>query len=448
MEEDGVAYVDSYGIPPHEEYEVEEDAINNEKEILIKDDDDGTASPFSSIFNLANTTVGAGIVAIPLTIHQAGLVLGLILVFIFGLLASYTLHLLLYSSTKTKKYSFKEIAIEAFGPIAGWLFELAIVLLTFGVCTVFVILISRTFPSLLESWTSAWKEGTHIISSKFLVTPLIMLVVVFPLASLEKIQFLGFTSFLAIGAILYLVIVVVIRFFQKMIVGGLPTEDIIWVNSDILSIINTFPTLIFAFGSHITLLPMYKELKNRTAQKMSIIVSSSTFICIAFYIVIGSSGYLQFANVFPFSDSIIDLYPNDDILVEISKFLLGVVVILSYPLVHYACRASLNNLLFSKVPDHWIKRLILTAVIVSATTFFGTVIREIVIVFGLIMTTAGISVCYLFPFAIYIKLETSWARRIPAIILSIVAVILSIICFVLAVIDMVKGIISLIPPFL
>ena len=155
MTEEGSAYVDEYGIPPHEEYEVEEEAINNEKDILIKDPE-GTASPISSIFNLANTTVGkenqkiikknfkgAGIVAIPLTIHQAGLVLGLILVFIFGLLASYTLHLLIYASTKTKKYSFKDLAIDTFGPIAGYIFELAILLLTFGVCTVFVILISK-----------------------------------------------------------------------------------------------------------------------------------------------------------------------------------------------------------------------------------------------------------------------------------------------------------------
>jgi amino acid permease len=430
----------AYGIPPHEENE--SDSINK-KEIEIKDNEEGTASPASSIFNLANTTVGAGIVAIPLAVQQSGIILGIISIFIFGLLSSYTLHLLLHSSTQVKKYSFKDLAIEAFGTKIGPFFELAIVLLAFGVCTVFVILISRTFPNLLASWTQNWKEGTHIISNKYLVTSLIMLFVVFPLSSLEKIQFLGFTSFIAIIAILYLVIVVCIRFFQKMIEGGLPTEDIIWVNSDILSILNTFPTLIFAFGSHITLLPMYKELKHRSAQKMSIIISSSTTICIVFYIVIGTTGYLQFANIFPFSDNIIDLYPNSDILMEISKFLIGIVVILSYPLVHYACRSSFNNLFLSRFPDNWIKRLIVTAIIVSSTTFFGVVISQIVIVFGLVMTTAGIAVTFLFPFAIYIKLEKSWVKRIPAIILSVLSVILSIVCFTLAVKDMILGLIGL-----
>jgi amino acid permease len=403
-------------------------------------DENGVASPISTIFNLVNTTVGAGIVAIPLVLNQGGIAVGIVLMVLMALLSNYSLHLLISSSHIAKKYSYKDLAIAAFGTWVGPLFETAIVALCFGVCTVFVILIARMVPPQISSW--AGRTG-GIESNVYLITGLIMLIIVFPLSALKRIQFLSFTSFIAIIGIMYLVGVVFYKFVARIVTPGLPVKDFVWVNSDWMAILNSIPTLVFAYGSHITLLPMYHELKNRSPRKMSLIMNSSILLCLIFYAFVGLCGYLQFADVAPFSDAILDLYDKDDIPVVIARMFIAVVVILSYPLVHYACRASIENIFFSRFKFSWIRWLLITAFITGTTYLLGVLVDRIVIVFGLVMTTAGALVQFVFPFIIYLKLETNRAKKIPAIILLFICVGVSIICFALSVMDTVKGLMNL-----
>jgi amino acid permease len=51
-------------------------------------------------------------------------------------------HILILSSDLTRKYSYKDLAIFAFGKWAGILFEICILSLCYGVCTVYIIILS------------------------------------------------------------------------------------------------------------------------------------------------------------------------------------------------------------------------------------------------------------------------------------------------------------------
>lgn len=434
-----------------------------------EDEEVGFASPISSIFNLINTTIGAGILALPLAIQQCGMILGVFLTFFVGILCSYSLHCLLVASKLTRKYSYKDLAVQSIGKWAGPLFEANIICLCFGVCTVYVILISRMFPPLIGTLTG---HPEAIYSNMYFVTGMLMLFIVLPLSMLKRIQFLSTPSMLAIIAILYVVILVAVRFFVKMGSpdGGLRTRDIIWINFDGISILSAIPTLIFAFGSHITLLPVYKELKNRTSGKMSHVINISVLSCITLYIIIGVTGYLENMEVFPFSDAILDLYPQDDVSVIIGRILIGLVVILSYPLVHFALRNGIEKVFFPCWGPNlfrWIAIALFNCVI---TYLLGVFIRRIVVVFGLVMTTAGAlieyddeddanPICYfylhyiiffhhrlIFPFWIYVMVEKSKSRKIIASIVMVFAGIISIICFVLAVMSTVKDVIEMFHP--
>jgi amino acid permease len=232
-------------------------------------------------------------------------------------------------------------------------------------------------PSQIATWANA-PAGSFLRGPVFmgLVTGAIMLFIVFPLSALKRIEFLSFTSFLAIVGILYMIFVIFYKFVEKMVVGGLPTKDIIWVSSDILSILNSLPTLVFAYGSHITLLPMYQELKNRSPRKMSGVMNFSVLCCLLFYAFVGLCGYIQFANVVPFSDAILDLYARNDIVVTIARMFIAAVVIFSYPLVHYACRASIENIFFSRFQFNWIRWFAITFFICLTTTILGVFVRQ------------------------------------------------------------------------
>lgn len=57
-----------------------------------------TAGYLSSIFNITNTIIGGGILALPFALKQAGLVLGVIFIIIQGLLVIYSSNLLTKAS--------------------------------------------------------------------------------------------------------------------------------------------------------------------------------------------------------------------------------------------------------------------------------------------------------------------------------------------------------------
>jgi solute carrier family 38 (sodium-coupled neutral amino acid transporter), member 1 len=123
-----------------------------------------------------------------------------------------------------------------------------------------------------------------------------MIFIIFPLGLLRKIQFLSYTSALAMIAILYLIAVVVISFIYRAAVGELPVGKYVAFNPSI-DILKTIPIYFFSFGSHITLLPMYRELKDRSYKKMGLIINFSMVVIVAGYFLVGIFGYLMFAGI-------------------------------------------------------------------------------------------------------------------------------------------------------
>src|SRR5690606_26862740 len=102
--------------------------------------------------------------------------------------------------------------------------------------------------------------------SKYFITGIIVVVIIAPLCAFRRISFLSYTSFLAIVAIAYLVVLVFVKFIQKAVTEGLPTTHFVYFGNFYPGIIMTFPVYFFAFGSHITLLPMYAEFFSLTLQ--------------------------------------------------------------------------------------------------------------------------------------------------------------------------------------
>jgi hypothetical protein len=60
----------------------------------------------ASIINLTNTIVGSGILALPFAFASSGILLGTILLFLFGSASAFGLHLLAASGFKVRKHFF------------------------------------------------------------------------------------------------------------------------------------------------------------------------------------------------------------------------------------------------------------------------------------------------------------------------------------------------------
>lgn len=179
-------------------------------------------------------------------------------------------------------------------------------------------------------------------------------------------------------------------------------------------------------------------MKKRSVPKMGTVIIASVVLCFLFYELLGMTGYLTLADK-TLGDNVLNSYPEGDIPVAIGKIFIAIVLVFSYPLLHFACREAIQNIFFPNKPFSWIRWLGIMLVIITGTTLLGLFLPSILTVFGLFMTTSGVLVMFVFPSIIYIKLETSWMKRIPAILLTIVSIILGAVAFVATVIDMIES---------
>jgi Transmembrane amino acid transporter protein len=109
----------------------------------------GSAGMFPTMFNLANTAIGAGTLAIPFAISQAGLALGVIVLVVCGIMAAFSSNLLMVSAEYAGGSSYKDLAVSAFGRWGARTVEASLVLLTYGTLCAYLgvfYLIGRACP--------------------------------------------------------------------------------------------------------------------------------------------------------------------------------------------------------------------------------------------------------------------------------------------------------------
>lgn len=165
------------------------------------------ASLGASIFNLCNTTVGAGIVSIPYFFAQSGVVLGTALMILVAAASTMANYLMIAASERCGEESFIAIARAAYGPRGLITVQVSILLLTAGIMSAFYVQMGATGNVLLDtllpsSYHSAWWTEDQIVK-------LVLTVPLLPLALMRNLSALSNVSLLVLVAIGYLVVVVV-----------------------------------------------------------------------------------------------------------------------------------------------------------------------------------------------------------------------------------------------
>lgn len=86
----------------------------------------------SSLFNLTNTAIGAGSLALPYVLHQCGLVIGLFLIMFVAIFSWFSLYFLTVARNLSRKKSFIGVAQAAYGSRGEKVASLAMFLLLLG----------------------------------------------------------------------------------------------------------------------------------------------------------------------------------------------------------------------------------------------------------------------------------------------------------------------------
>lgn len=123
----------------------------------------GQASWLSSVINLVNTIVGAGVLAMPLALSRMGIILGIAIILWSGVTAGFGLYL----QTRCARYlergksSFFALSQITY-PNAAVIFDAAIAIKCFGVGVSYLIIIGDLMPGVVRGSAKMLEESTFL----------------------------------------------------------------------------------------------------------------------------------------------------------------------------------------------------------------------------------------------------------------------------------------------
>lgn len=320
------------------------------------------------------------------------------------------------------------LAAQLTHPLFQYYCDLLIILQSFGIATAYLIVVGDLMPEVFEDFSGdseddEWYEGRRawITFSVMGLLPLCL--------AMKRLDMLRFTSFLALFTVVYIVICCVAYYFDHF--NDLKDVDYKLFNFS-LDIFSALPIVVFSFGCHINILPLYNELQNPSVERINNVIKLSLGGAFLTYLCIGLFAYLTYGGN---TDSdVLTNYPTKTEF-SIAKIGLSILVILSFPLQAFPFRLSLHNLLclwlegptilskrscnseeitqnekswkdwFDK--DGEVVRILEMIFVVGSSYCVALFVEDLGIVFAIVGATASPSLSYILPGIFYMKLKRS-----------------------------------------
>ncbi|CAN6459530.1 unnamed protein product [Victoria cruziana] len=335
--------------------------------------------------------------ALPATMRVLGLLFGLLSIVLMGILSEFGIEVLVKFVALKRTSSYGETVEVACGKSVRIISEICIIVYNSGILIVYLIIMgdvlsgSSSHKGVFKQMLG--KQGWW--DDRRLIVFLLLILVLAPLSSLQKIDSLSLTS--AASVVLAVVFVVV----------ALPgTRRAVF---DLLVVI---PIMTNAYICHANVQPIYNELEERSAEKMKKVGRISAVLSVVVYAFTATSGYLLFgkdtdSDVLTNFDNDLGL-PHSAAINYIVRISYAIHLLLVFPVLHFALRNTVDAAIFrSFVPlqECRKKSLILTSVLLTLLYLGSAVIPNIWVAFKFTGTTSGLALGFIFPSLIGLRLN-------------------------------------------
>ncbi|OIW07277.1 hypothetical protein TanjilG_08392 [Lupinus angustifolius] len=402
------------------------------------DDFDG-ASFSGAVFNLSTTIIGAGIMALPATLRELGMVPGLVAIIIMAFLTEKSIEFLIRFTRAGKSSSYGSLMGDSFGIYGKALIQICVIVNNIGVLIVYMIIIGdvlsgtsangKHHPGIFEGWF-----GAHWWTGRTFVVLLTTLAIFAPLASFKRIDSLRFTSALSVGlAVAFLVIAVGIS-IVKILSGGIGMPKLFADVTDVSSVFKLFtvvPVFVTAYICHYNVHTIDNELED--SSQIQGVVRTSLALCSSVYILISFFGFLLFGegtldDVLANFDTDLGI-PFSAVLNDAVRLSYAAHLMLVFPVVFFPLRLNIDGLLFSKsrplVLDNF-RFASLTISLIGVIFLGANFIPSIWDAFQFTGATAAVCIGFIFPAAIILRDRYEIATKGDK-ILSVIMIVLAVV---------------------
>ncbi|KJE97855.1 hypothetical protein CAOG_07937 [Capsaspora owczarzaki ATCC 30864] len=353
-----------------------------------------------AVFNLMNYIVGAGILGLPFAFRHAGLGVGLFLLLLVSFVTIYSFALLLWSARMGNAFTYETLALRSMGPHAATAVKVIIIIDSFGPLSAYMVIVTDA----IRDFALSVADGSDsVMTNRAFLGFLCLVCFILPLCLLKNMRYLELTSLLSLLPLVYLIILQLVYFAENGIGGDLS------FGGTIAGFFQSLPIFIFAFSSQQALFPIYNELKHPIApddlqHRDSLarkVVTFSVAAAASAYVFSGLFGYLQYPQTA--EGNILLNYP-DSTATTILLLSTSISIILSYPVIVFPCRYSVDRLLFPNSQQSYRRFAIETVCIVSVGYLVAIAVPELATVIGLFGGLTSTTIAYVLPPLFYIRI--------------------------------------------
>ncbi|KAL5022055.1 hypothetical protein ScPMuIL_001210 [Solemya velum] len=328
------------------------------------------SSWYASVFLVVNAALGAGLLNFPDAYRQAGgvavaiIIQAIFLVFVIG-----AVMVLAYCSNIGQAATYQDTVYTVSGKKAQLFCSLTIAVYCFGTCITFLIIIGdqwEEFFLFVARSTYCNSNPWYMQRTWIIISTSILLIL--PLCFPRRIDFLKYASAVGVVGILYVVMLVIIKYFTPHDPPGrIRTSPEQWV--DVFLVI---PTICFAYQFHVSIIPIYSCMGKRTLKEFAKTVSVATILCVINYTGTAAFGYLTFGENIT-SDILLSYDPSPEVIIAV--VLIAVKTYTTYPILLFCGRAAFDCLWFEfwkMTPEQILNREKVRRITITCVWFFST----------------------------------------------------------------------------
>lgn len=256
------------------------------------------SSDLSSVCNVVMTSIGLGVLTLPICMARCGWVIGILLVAVTAAFAFYPTDLLnraLHMDPVAPGIpipTFERLAYIAYGRLGSIAVVLVLHSLLIGVCTVMFVLLGDCTYLLLGGLTAKWWRFVYGC-------------ICMPVTWVRSMKDIGFLSMLGVVSVFATCVMIVVASVAHRIETGSAegaevapimeySEHTIAMESDLLEIVSSFCTFLLSYTVSITVPTIIKDMRNpHNFRKVSLIAFALVTIL---YLIISCFGYWAFGR--------------------------------------------------------------------------------------------------------------------------------------------------------
>eukprot|EP01084_Bolivina_argentea_P215905 366654_1 len=361
-----------------------------------------TASVLSSIANLCNSLVGAGILGLPYAVTKIGWFSSIILLIVCAATCAFTFQLQASTAIKYNN-STKSLSSSYFNlsnitvPKLQLIANLSVSLSTFCASCTYLIIIGDLMPQIITFIFPNMSHETAIVfkQRRFWIS-IFLAIVIIPVTFKRKLNALRYTSSIAIICFIYIIIMMIIFLNDSNVNKCIHSNDCgIIPSSNLNSVENIFaffkaiPFYLTAFAAHPLSFSVANELSNSTFSRMNYVVIATYIVTSILYSSSALLGYFTFGNFL--NSNVLTNYPQHNVLVLLARIGLTFAVAFSYPVVMNPGRHCLSSMFYKKnASEISKKRFIIVTSLWNCAAFIVTmIVSDLGIILAFLGSTGG-----------------------------------------------------------